>query len=618
MDKPEDSAVIKADFTEELTKEIETLRGIIESKSEENKLEENKSEENKSEEISFNEREISDSIIKSEVMSLERLEEGATIFLTEEGFSEDVGVFDKATRIAKLTQNLFNKVLIIKVSDVVLEGNNKEIVNTSQGTIVIAERVKNLRVRNLRLKTGNNGVTIIGGNENIIIECCHIEGIYGVSAVYSTNIIIKDNTIKNTEIGVLFLSNCTSSCVFNNQILNTAAGILLNEKNTFIEIKENFITVVSKTDIEYGIFIKLNNSYNKIEKNIIEYAHRSKFFESDNVIAAWYGIYINSEGNCFNKILNNKIILRNNHIEGVAKTFVFRLGQIRVESGNSDIDIRDNEIITTRNTVNLEGCKIFEVSLINLYMRDCTRVNLCKNKISTTKNNFIYKKIEKRSLVDIENIRFGVGNNGFECEDNYMEVETNKVEHTDTSPSYLKNTFYNITVGLNNKSIDIGKNIFKIRDNVILEEISIILEEKNTAIEIVRNEFIGTIYAGIILRSFNNSNVILENKMEDITVLGIGLYVRNGLNIIKNNEIGNSSVYTIVALEENESNEISCNYIFNSRFGIVVYGIGNYYNTISYNRFCNNYLDLFIGDPDKNFIFDNKKQCGNEEKENIK
>ena len=69
---------------------------------------------------------------------------GNMIYLTEDGFSEPVGVYDSKTKTAKLTKSIIDKTLVITISDIILNGNNHYIKNNSLDiSILIKKEIKN-------------------------------------------------------------------------------------------------------------------------------------------------------------------------------------------------------------------------------------------------------------------------------------------------------------------------------------------------------------------------------------------------------------------------------------------------------------------------------------------
>ena len=56
---------------------------------------------------------------------------GNMIYLTEDGFSEPVGVYDSKTKTATLTKSIIDKTLVITLSDIIFNGNNYYIKNSN-------------------------------------------------------------------------------------------------------------------------------------------------------------------------------------------------------------------------------------------------------------------------------------------------------------------------------------------------------------------------------------------------------------------------------------------------------------------------------------------------------
>ena len=79
-----------------------------------------------------------------------------TIYLTENGFSEPVGIYDCQTRTAKLTKSIINKSLVIDIDNVTLNGNNYSIGNGSLDiAVLISKNSKNISIEYLKLNSYN-------------------------------------------------------------------------------------------------------------------------------------------------------------------------------------------------------------------------------------------------------------------------------------------------------------------------------------------------------------------------------------------------------------------------------------------------------------------------------
>ena len=77
-----------------------------------------------------------------------------TIYLTENGFSEPVGIYDCQTRTAKLTKPIINKSLVIDIDNVTLNGNNYSIGNGSLDiAVLISKNSKNISIEYLKLNS---------------------------------------------------------------------------------------------------------------------------------------------------------------------------------------------------------------------------------------------------------------------------------------------------------------------------------------------------------------------------------------------------------------------------------------------------------------------------------
>ena len=174
-----------------------------------------------------------------------------TIYLTENGFSEPVGIYDCQTRTAKLTKSIINKSLVIDIDNVTLNGNNYSIGNGSLDVaILISKNSKNISIEYLKLNSYNIDVFIEPSCEDIKFNYCIFKGkSLGICAFLSKNLSIEHNKYLNST-GIM-LYGCKDTLIKSNHLSSNKKGIYLFEDNNNCNIIDNlFLDCIEGISIE--------------------------------------------------------------------------------------------------------------------------------------------------------------------------------------------------------------------------------------------------------------------------------------------------------------------------------------------------------------------------------
>lgn len=530
---------------------------------------------------------------------VEKIDSSKIIFLTEKGFSKDVGTFNPKTRVAKLETSLVETVLIIKGNNITLDGNGREIVNVVEPTLIVSEQSKNISIKCIKLKTDTQGIIIEERNENIIIEDCYINAkAFGIIASKSANIKIEKNIIVKSDNGITLKSNCINCSLKCNKILKVGNGIVLYNKNSFIDISENLIYLESDREIQLAIKISNNNSFSKIEKNKIEIEKNKLNIKSEKPYVELIGISIES-GFYSSSILNNEILIKSNCINLEGSYGVVNIRGITMGFSCEDVEICGNATVILDNIIDVEKCSIADVGSLNIYTRNNIKLSIYDNEILNWKNEVRYKSIGEYGSIEISNIRFGVENTNINFLNNNLECMYNTIQGEESFENIIERS---VSVGLKNEAITIKDNRFKLKVNKLENSNFIICSQENNGIHLIGNELEGRALIGIILSEKNNFCIIEDNLINDTLLGGIVLFKENNQNVIKENKIGNSEIFGIVLLENNESNKICGNLVFKTLLAIIIFGLGNNQNFICDNRFRNNKNNLIVANEEDNFI----------------
>lgn len=174
-----------------------------------------------------------------------------TIYLTENGFSEPVGIYDCQTRTAKLTKSIINKSLVIDIDNVTLNGNNYSIGNGSLDiAVLISKNSKNISIEYLKLNSYNIDVFIEPSCEDIKFNYCIFKGMnLGICAFLSKNLSIEYNKYLNST-GIM-LYGCKDTLIKSNHLSSNEKGIYLFEDNNNCNIIDNlFLDCIEGISIE--------------------------------------------------------------------------------------------------------------------------------------------------------------------------------------------------------------------------------------------------------------------------------------------------------------------------------------------------------------------------------
>ncbi len=154
-----------------------------------------------------------------------------TIYLTENGFSEPVGIYDCQTRTAKLTKSIINKSLVIDIDNIILNGDNYSIGNDTLGiALLISKASKNINIRYLKLNSCNVDVFIESSCEDIKFNHCIFKGKnLGIGTFLSKNLSIEYN--KFFDKNGIMLYGCKDAFIKSNHFSSNEKGIYLFENN---------------------------------------------------------------------------------------------------------------------------------------------------------------------------------------------------------------------------------------------------------------------------------------------------------------------------------------------------------------------------------------------------
>ena len=258
-----------------------------------------------------------------------------TIYLTENGFSEPVGIYDCQTRTAKLTKPIINKSLVIDIDNVTLNGNNYSIGNGSLDiAVLISKNSKNISIEYLKLNSYNIDVFIEPSCEDIKFNYCIFKGMnLGICAFLSKNLsieynkylnstgimlygckdtLIKSNHLSSNEKGIYLFEDNNNCNIIDNLFLDCIEGISIESKNSFNLISNNKFKNENNILQQYCISMLTCNHYNKITKNLIIFSYKSISYEVGSITSKFIGVYIEGDKNTFNTISKNKIVFKNN------------------------------------------------------------------------------------------------------------------------------------------------------------------------------------------------------------------------------------------------------------------------------------------------------------------
>lgn len=547
------------------------------------------------------------------------------IYLTENGFSEPIGVYDTKTKIAKLTKSIVDKELVITIGDITFNGNNHSIKNNSLDVcILVKEGLKNIFIENLYLNSSNIDVFVEPYCENIKFRNCIFKGDnIGINFFVSKDIYIessnfhlndtgilligcKDCTVKSNKFisndkGIYFFKNNSNCNIIDNLFSDCVDGISIYLKNNFNIIDSNKFQNENNTIKQYCISIFDNNSYNKISKNLMIFSNKTMTYDIGSISSELTAIYIYGDINISNTISKNKIIFKNNKLKFNNTSPFILISGIYSFGNNSDLEIIYNEINIMNNEINMTKGISPYLSLSNIYLSKHSN-GIIKNNFLRISNNLSNLK-SNNSYFEISNLKLDKYNKSIKILYNEFDINQNKSINI-----FSKLNIFNIYLINNNSDLDIKDNLFKINDNTYGYITSINLYNKNYGNKISYNKFTSIDGISIILDIENTSNVIAYNDI-NCNNFSILLNEENTSNIIKENTLYTIASSNLLLIFNNSNNLICENYIENNLFGIFILNNTNNFNSITSNEFYKTSQDISTPSNSYNYICENKNYC---------
>lgn len=546
-----------------------------------------------------------------------------TIYLTENGFSEPVGVYNHQTRVAKLTKSIINKSLVIDIDNIIFNGDNYSIGNDSLDIAIrISKKSKNITIEYLNLISSNIDVFIEPLCENIKFSYCIFNGNnLGTSAFLSKNLAIEYNKFSIDNIGILlygckdasiksnhfsynkkgiYLFENNNNCnITDNVFLDCMEGILIESKNSFNIISNNKFKNENNILQQYCISILTSNHYNKITKNLMIFSQKYINYDIGSLSSKFIGVYIKGDKNTFNTISKNKIIFKNNkyNFNNVLPSILI-IG-IGCYGNNSDLEISDNEIEISQNEFTMTKGNSQSVHLFNIYISNHSNCSI-KNNISNINEN-----IANLSLIDS---LFEISNLVLDSNNKYIKVFCNEFKISNNISMNNHSIFkaFNLSLINSNSDSDIKDNIFKIKSNTNGLIVSINLLVENYGNKISYNKFIDIEGVSITLDNENIGNIIIYNTI-NCNNFAVILNDSNNSNIIKENSLYTVASSSILLVLNNLNNLIAENYIENEFLGIFLLTNSNNFNSINLNEFCKTSQDISFPEGSYNYLFNNIK-----------
>lgn len=535
------------------------------------------------------------------------------IYLTEDGFSSPVGIFNPLTRIAELTEDLSDKTLIITIGNIVFDGNNHIINNRTffLGAVFINEGLNNILIENINIINANFGITVKEKTLDITIKCCNISITNsGILAKFTRNLQLYNNQIISNNFGILYLESCSYSCITNNTFVNNNKAIYLAKENSFNTISNNSITNKVFFSNEVGICLGTYNSYNLINHNTVVFSDRTFRFKDSSITVVSNAILFNTGTNNINAIRDNTFEYKNNSFTFIADTIDIKIVQVKSFEDNNELEFTNNTLTLENNNYSLDIKGSIEIREANLFTVSNVSNEISKNNFKVANNNISFINYTNEIRCYFINLRF-------DNEDKEALVCGNEFNNFNNNIAPVEGSFknydilaLNISVNTGNKSLTIQDNIFYL-DNTVNSNYSncIFINENNQCITIKKNEFKSNQFSPILLLTENHSCVIKHNLLSYPMSTGIVLGYLNTLNIIECNTINNIKNFAVALVRDNSNNRISTNNITNSGIAIYFDFSSNVYNTVSDNIFCNNTTNISIPSDSFNYVFNNIVKC---------
>jgi len=544
------------------------------------------------------------------------------IYLTENGFSKPIGTYDFENKIAKLDKSIFNKILIIDIDNITLNGNNHSIKNDSLDiTLIISKKIKNINIEYLNLNSNSIDIFIEPFCENIKFNNCIFNSKdFGIISFLNTNLsinsckffnntgitlyscketLINSNYFYSNNNGIYLSENNNNSNINDNLFLNCIYGVSMDSKNNFNIISNNKFKNENTLLQQYCISMINCNHYNKVSKNLITFTHKSINYDVGSLPAKLIGIYIESNKNTFNTISENKIIFKNNKYNFNNTHPNILISGISCFGSNSDLEISNNEIEVSQNEFNMENGNSQSILIYNIYISNHSNCSIKNNIFNISKNTLNLNL--KNSLSEINNLVLDKNNKSIKIFGNKFEIFENNSLNNETLFKY-----YNLSLLNKNSDTDIKDNIFKIKSNNNSSIASVLFSNKNYGNKLLYNKFLNIEGVSIILDNENIGNIIMYNDINcnNFTIL---LSDGNNSNIIKENYLSTVASSNILLLINNMDNLISENYIENEFLGVFLLK-NNKFNTIIFNEFSKISHDISNSDDSYNYIFNNNKK----------
>ena len=544
------------------------------------------------------------------------------IYLTEDGFSDPVGVYDSKTKTAKLTKSIIDKTLVITISDIIFNGNNHYIKNNFLDlSILIKKNIKNISIENLSLNSSNVDAFIESFCENINFRNCIFKGEnLGIISFLSINVsiescdfklnntgillfgckdsIIKSNNFISNEKGVYLFENNNNANIVDNLFLDCFEGVLIYSKNNFNIIDSNTFKNENNILKQYAVSMLDNNNYNRISKNLIIFSNKNITYDIGTISSQLVGIYISGDTNSLNTISKNKLIFKNNILYFNNTHPIISIIGIYSYGNNSDLEISYNQIDIINNEFYINKGNSPYLYLNSIYLSKHSNC-VIKNNFYSINNNCIDSK-SNNTFIEIINLKLEKYNKSIKILSNEFYINQNI-----SINKFLKPHISNIYLVINNSDSDIKDNIFKINDSNYGCVNSINLYNENYGNKISYNKFIYIDGISIKLENNNSGNLIMYNNI-NANNFAIVLNDGNNSNIIKENSLSTISSSSILLLINNLSNLISENYIENELLGIFLLN-DNTFNSISFNEFSKTSQDISNINNSYNYIFNNTK-----------
>lgn len=528
----------------------------------------------------------------------------STYILTEAGWNpSNVGTWNPITRKATLIVE-GNETIEIQTDDVILNG-----LKSNNTKYTIDGNVNKLA----------NGI-FINGRKKIVICNFQIQNCdTGIRILNSEDIIIKNNTILDSNNYGLYLDYNIQFNIFNNFISSKYMSIYENSYNECVTIKENHIVAS-----QYGIYVSIFNLNTKILNNLIDKNISSLSFigmyisslnnhleiennfitiSEGNYTAyniSFYGLYCTSNNDV--TVINNKFKICNNRVSAPANSYVYSYLYGFYVNGftSTETVIKCNETIFENNTFISENSYMY-TNLTGQYLTNNYTGSTVyeSNKITIKNNTFSSNPTNPSSLYTlIRGIYCTNSYNKTLIANNVVTISNNTLANpgpTQDFRVYGTILYYNFNTCFNHNLVKLVNNTFRsfgtfygyFNDYYCIHNLI-----SSNEVKIQNNE--GSFFYGMYINRYNRENEIMDNSLSDNQGTGIYMLSYNTENIIKGNMICKNAQNGIYIDAYNGNNKISCNTIYcNGQNGIFLNSQSNK-NTIDFNNIIENATGLYI------------------------